>query len=203
MKPSGRTRCEWALWSHAYLSGEMRVGEMIFPDGVWTPIMFLPERFHGDVGGTRDVYEPGLGMESRSGSPSSNMIWRKASCGRRVGRGREEGGCPPLRLPLVGEVGGAATLRFVRVGACADELCLMGVGWDKVSPGGSRGEREICSLARKSSSAYGLPAIEWMWRGLWGDGANCTMHFVERCGRLRDRRCALLSRLVATKRSKS
>jgi hypothetical protein len=102
MKPSGRARCEWALWSHAYLSGEMRVGEMISPVGVWTAIMSLPKRFHGDVGGTRDVYGSDLGMESRSGSPSSNMIWRKSSCGRRVGRGGEEGGCPPLRLPLVG-----------------------------------------------------------------------------------------------------
>jgi hypothetical protein len=74
MKPSGCARCEWALWSHAYLSGEMRVGEMIFPVGVWTPIMSLPKRFHGDVGGTRDVYGSGLGMESRFGSPSSSMI---------------------------------------------------------------------------------------------------------------------------------
>ena len=79
MKPSGRSRCDWALWSHAYLSGEMRVGEMIFPVGVWTPIMSLPKRFHGDVGGTRDVYGSCLEMESLSGSPSSNMIWRRSS----------------------------------------------------------------------------------------------------------------------------
>ncbi len=51
--------------------------------------------------------------------------------------GGEEGGCPPLRLPLVGEVKGAATLRIVRVGACNDELRLMGVEWDKVSTGGN------------------------------------------------------------------
>ncbi len=79
MKHSGRARCEWALWSHEYLSGEMRVGEMIFLEGVWIPITSLPRRFHGDVGGTRDVYGSGLDMESRSGSPSSNMIWRKSS----------------------------------------------------------------------------------------------------------------------------
>jgi hypothetical protein len=55
MNPSGLSSWEWALYSHAYLSGEMRVGEMIFPFGVWTPIMSLPRWFHGDVGGTTDV----------------------------------------------------------------------------------------------------------------------------------------------------
>ena len=50
-----RGRCEWALYSQVYLSGEISVGEMIRPDGVWTPIMSLPIWFHGDVGGTRDV----------------------------------------------------------------------------------------------------------------------------------------------------
>ena len=48
-------------------------------NGVWTPIMSLPMLFHGDVcvcvgGGGRDAYGPDLGMESVSGSPSSNMI---------------------------------------------------------------------------------------------------------------------------------
>jgi hypothetical protein len=112
MKPSGHARCEWALWSHAYLSGKMRDGEMIPFVGVWTPIMSLSNRFHGDVGGTKDAYGSVLGMESLFGSPSSNMIRRKSSCWRRVGRGGEEVGCPPLRLPLVGVVGGAAALRF-------------------------------------------------------------------------------------------
>ena len=79
MNPCGRGRCEWALCSQAYLSGEIRVGEMIFPVGVWTPIMSRPIWFHGDVGGTRDVYGSCLGMESLSGSPSSNMIWRRSS----------------------------------------------------------------------------------------------------------------------------
>jgi hypothetical protein len=199
MKPPSRARCEWALWSHAYLLGEMRVGEIIFLIGVWTMIMSLPKRFHGDVGGTRDVYGSGLGMDFRSRSPSFSMIGGKSSCERREGRGGEEGGCLPFRLPLVGDVGGAATLRFVRVGACADELRLMGVERDKFSIGGCRGERRRCSLASKSSSACAPPSMERMWRGPCGDGAKCTMHFVESGGRLRDRRCALLGRLVATK----
>jgi hypothetical protein len=33
VKASVRARCEWAKWSHSYLSGEMRVGEMTIPDG--------------------------------------------------------------------------------------------------------------------------------------------------------------------------
>jgi hypothetical protein len=55
MNPSGLALCEWALCSHVYLSGEIRIGEMIFPEGVWTPTMSFPMWFHGDVGGTRDV----------------------------------------------------------------------------------------------------------------------------------------------------
>ncbi len=55
MNPCVRGRCEWALCSQAYLSGEISVGEMIFPVGVWTPIISRPIWFHGDVGGTRDV----------------------------------------------------------------------------------------------------------------------------------------------------
>ena len=50
MKASGRARCEWALWSHLHRSGKMRVGKMTVPYGVWTPIIYLPILFHGDVG---------------------------------------------------------------------------------------------------------------------------------------------------------
>jgi hypothetical protein len=85
-------RCEWATLSHSYLFGEMRVGEMIVPGGVWTPIMSLPNRFHGDVGGTRDAYGHDLGMESLSGSPSSCIIWKRSICMRLVGRAGEDGG---------------------------------------------------------------------------------------------------------------
>jgi len=58
------------------------------------------------------------------------------------------------------------------------------------------------SLARISSRACGPPAMECMWRGPWGSGANCTMQLVESGGCLRDRRCSLVGRLVATKRIK-
>ena len=37
-------------------------------------------------------------------------------------------GCTPFRHSLDGEEGGAAALTLARVGACADELRLMGVG---------------------------------------------------------------------------
>ncbi len=74
MNASDRARCEWATWSYSYLSGEMRVGEMAAPDGVWTPIMSLPKWFHGNARGTRDIYGPDLGMDSLSGSPSSCVI---------------------------------------------------------------------------------------------------------------------------------
>ena len=55
MKASGCARCEWTEWSHLYLSGDISVGEMIVPEGVWTPIMFLSSLFHRDVGGTMDA----------------------------------------------------------------------------------------------------------------------------------------------------
>ncbi len=72
----------------------MSVGEMIDPDGVWTPIMSLPTLFHGDVGGTRDTYGPDLGTESMSMSPSSIIIWRRSLCGRLSGRAGDDGGSP-------------------------------------------------------------------------------------------------------------
>ena len=96
-------------------------------EGVWTPIMSLPSRFHGDVGGTKDAYGHDPGMESLSRSPSSSIIWRRSLCaclGRRAG---DDGGCPPWWSPFGGEVGGAVARNLARVGACAEELRLMGV----------------------------------------------------------------------------
>ncbi len=55
MKASCCARCERAEWSHIYLSGVISVGEMIVPEGVWTPIMSLSILFHGDVVWTRDA----------------------------------------------------------------------------------------------------------------------------------------------------
>ncbi len=103
------------------------MGEMTNSDGVWTPIMYLPIMFHGDVGETRDTYGPDLGMETLSRSPSSRIIWRRSLCGRLGGRAEDDGGCPPCWCPLGGEVGRTSALNLKRVGACADELRLMGV----------------------------------------------------------------------------
>ncbi len=70
----------------------MKVGEITVLDGVWTPIMSLPSRFHGDVGGTKDAYGPDLGRESLSGSPFSSMIWRRLLCVRLARRAGDDGG---------------------------------------------------------------------------------------------------------------
>ena len=96
-------------------------------------------------------------------------------------------------------VGSAAALSLVRVGACVDELRLMGIGRcvlpiDVGEAGGDGG-----SLARKSSRTYLPPTMERMWRCPWGGCANRTMLFMESGGHLRDRRYSLVGRLVATK----
>ncbi len=84
---------------------------------------------------------------------------------RLVGRDDDDGRCPPFRLPLGGEGGGASALRLARVGACADELRLMGVERDEVSIGVGRAGRDEGSLSRKSARACGPPAMERIWRG--------------------------------------
>ena len=69
---------------------------------------------------------------------------------------------------------GASALNLARVGACADEIRLMGVERDELptNVGRSGGGRD--SLSRKMSRACGPPAMERMWSGPWGDGANCA-----------------------------
>ncbi len=74
MKFSGERRRECAVQSHAYLSGEIRVGDMMDHVGVCSAIISLLVGFHGENGGTREAYGPCLGKESRSGSPSSNTM---------------------------------------------------------------------------------------------------------------------------------
>ena len=100
-------------------------------------------------------------------------------------------------------MGGAAALSLVRVGACADELRLIGVERDEVPTGLCMAGVDKGSLSRKLSRACGPPAMERVCRGPWVDGANCKIQFVESGGRLRDRRCSLVVRLVATKGSRS
>ncbi len=48
-------RRECAAYSHAYLSGEIKVGDITVPLGVCIPIIFLPVVFHGEKGGTREA----------------------------------------------------------------------------------------------------------------------------------------------------
>jgi hypothetical protein len=141
------------------------VGEMIDPEGVWTPIISLPNMFHGDVGGIRDAYGPALGTESLNGSPSSSIIWRRLLCGylgRRVG---DDGGCPPWWFPLGGEVGGVAARSLARVVTCADELRLMGVERDEELTSVGRAGGGKGSLSRKVSRACEPPVIERMCSG--------------------------------------
>ena len=57
----------------------------------------------------------------------------------------------PCRLPLGVEVRGAAARNLARVGACADELRLIGVERDEVPPVVGRAEGGKGSLSRKES----------------------------------------------------
>ncbi len=103
---------------------------MIVPEGVCIPIICFPEVFHGEKGGTREAQGPALDSESMSGSPSSSTIWRRSVCGRLVGRAGDDGGARVGCTPLIGGDDGPPACSFVRVGACADELRLMGVACD-------------------------------------------------------------------------
>jgi hypothetical protein len=103
----------------------------------------------------------------------------------------------------VGVAGGVAAFRVVRVGACADELRLMGVVRRVFSTGEIRVVGRGGSLVRNSSSACVPPGMERMWRGPCGEGAIWTMQFVERGGGCKERLCAMVSRFLATKGSKS
>ncbi len=55
MKPSERRRRESAAYSHAYLSREIKVGDMNVPVGVCIPIICFPVEFYGEKGGTREA----------------------------------------------------------------------------------------------------------------------------------------------------
>ena len=59
------------------------------------------------------------------------------------------------------------------------------------------------SVVRNSSNALVAHVMERIWRGPCGEGAKCTTQFVERGGRLRDRRCSLAGRFLVTKGSRS
>ncbi len=46
---------EWAAGSHVYRFGDMKVGEVGAPLGLWTPIMSAPIVFHGDDVGASET----------------------------------------------------------------------------------------------------------------------------------------------------
>ena len=72
---------------------------------------------------------------------------------------------PVLVAPLGGEVGDVTACSLVRVGACADELRLMGVVRDEAFTLVGRMGGGVGSLSRKASRACGPPAMERMWSG--------------------------------------
>ena len=54
-------------------------------------------------------------------------MWRRSGCARLTGLGGDLGGALGECVPLGGGGAGLVARLFVRVGACADELRLMGV----------------------------------------------------------------------------
>jgi hypothetical protein len=104
-------------------------------------------------------------MESLSGSPSSRIIGRRSLCGRLGRRAGDDGGCLSWWSPLGGEVGSVAPCSLARVGACADELRLVGVERAEVSALVGRVGGGVDSLSKKASRACGPPAMQRMWSG--------------------------------------
>jgi hypothetical protein len=178
VKVSGSRRRKCAAYSHAYLSGEIRVGDMTYPEGVCTPIMVLPMVFQGEEGGTSVAYGLGLGRESLSGSPSSKMICKRSDCARLLGRGGDDGGA---RFGDVSRKEGddeASARIFTRVGACADELRLMGATRVVYVSARANGGGGCGSVDKKVSRAREPPWMDRIWLGPCGDGANWTKHRV-------------------------
>jgi hypothetical protein len=89
---------------------------------------------------------------------------------------------------------------LVRVGACDDELRLMGGGRGSTLVGVAIRDIDSSSLARNKSSACApLPAIERMWLGPYGARAYCTVQRVVSGGLRKARLCALARRFIDTK----
>ena len=83
-------------------------------------------------------------------------------CGRLGQRAGDDGGFPSRWSPLRGEVGGATACSLVRVGACADELRLMGVEHAEAFTLVGRVKGGVGFLSKKASRACGLLAMERM-----------------------------------------
>ena len=89
--------------------------------------MCLQMLFQGDEGGNMEAYGPGLGRESLSGSPSSKTMCWSSECARLVGRDGDDWGGRFGGVPRGGGDAGQSARIFMRVGACANELRLLGV----------------------------------------------------------------------------
>jgi len=99
-------------------------------------------------------------------------IWRRSECGRLVGRADDDGEALVGFIPLGGGDAGQTARSFVRVGACADELRLMGVNrvvWvaDRGGPDGGWG-----SVEKNASRASDPPWMDRMFAVPCGGGAN-------------------------------
>jgi hypothetical protein len=103
-------------------------------------------------------------MESLSGSLSSIIIRRWLLCERLGRRGGDDGGFLYRWSPLREGVVGVTACNLMRVGACADELCLMGVVRVEVFTLVGRVGGGVGSLSKKSLRACGPPAI-MLWSG--------------------------------------
>ena len=79
-----------------------------------------------ELGDTKEVYGPGLGIESQSGSPSTVTILRRSLYGRRGWRAGDAGGVWSRVTSFEVEGGHECVPLLLRVGACTDELRLMG-----------------------------------------------------------------------------
>jgi hypothetical protein len=79
---------------------------------------------------------------------------------------------PPLSKRGGGEKSEYISCCDLRVGACANELRLMGVERGSTLDGVSRAFEDRSSVSRKKSSAWAPPAMQRMWQGPNGEGAS-------------------------------
>ncbi len=108
-------------------------------------------------------------MESLSGPPSSSIVLRRSFFGYLGRRAGNDGGCPPWWSPLVEEVEGATACSLARVGACADELRLMGVERAAVSTLVGRVGGGVGSLSRNALKPETLNSKpETLWASCYG-----------------------------------
>ena len=80
-------------YSHAYLSADMRVGEIVVPVWQCTPIICVLSLFQGVFGCTRDVYGAFRWRESLSGSLSLSSMRHVLGMGLLGSFGGDRGVC--------------------------------------------------------------------------------------------------------------